>query len=392
MKTVIKNARIITPYETLENHWVQIEDGKITDIGQDTELIKKEFDNVIDAKGNYLAPGFIDIHNHGNSGHDAMEGTSEALDSMAAFHLKHGVTGFLATTVTASRDETKNAIKNAVEFYKIQEKELVRSKARLLGIYLEGPYFSITKKGAQPAQFIRNPDRKELTEFLDAGLSLVKVVSLAPELPNAKETVSYLKSLGIAVAAGHSDATFAEAKKGIDWGITLATHIFNGMRSFSHREPGVVGAMLTDERVFCEMICDGIHLHPTAMKLVVKMKGKERVVLISDAMMACGLPAGDYSLGGQRVTVTNGEARLADGTLAGSTLTLDRAVYNMIHLVGIPLPEAVRMATLNPAQAIGIQDSKGSIDIGKDADLIIFDEQVKVLTAMVGGKVTQFNQ
>lgn len=383
MVTLIKNAKVLTPYEVLEGYGVIVRDHRIADIIKNDEVEKKEdkfFDEVIDAEGNYLSPGFIDIHNHGNFGHDVMEGTPEALDSIARFHLKHGVTGFLATTMTAPIEEIKLAVKTVANYMSFSGNpaSMKSSGAQLLGIYLEGPYFSTAKKGAQLSQALKNPDVKELSDLINASGNTIKVVALAPELPGALEAISYLTSCGITVSAGHTDATFDQGKKAIDFGISQATHIFNGMRGFSHREPGIAGAVLTDERVSCEMICDGIHLHPATMQMVVKMKTRDKVILISDAMMACGLSDGEYTLGGQKVMIRNGESRLPDGTLAGSTLTLDRAVYNMVHKVGVPLCDAVRMATLNPARAIGISRKKGSIEIGKDADLVIFDNDIKI--------------
>ncbi|WP_422445096.1 N-acetylglucosamine-6-phosphate deacetylase [Thermoanaerobacterium sp. DL9XJH110] len=411
MITAIKNARVITPYEILENHAVIIEDGKIAGVEKNNELEGRSFDRVIDAGGNYLSPGFIDIHNHGNSGHDVMDSTFDALDSMARFHAKHGVTGFLATTITSSVENIEKAIRNVADYMSFQERgnsctgiedktgtaggetetksgpaHKGNLKAGLLGIYLEGPYFSMARKGAQPAEYIKNPSVGEVENFIKISRNTIRIVALAPELPGAPEVIFYLKSRGITVSAGHTDAGFAEAKRGIDCGITQATHIFNGMRGFSHREPGAAGAFLTDERVACEMICDGVHLHPAAMRLVSGAKGKDGIILISDAMMACGLSDGEYELGGQKVMVKNGQARLADGTLAGSTLTMNKAVYNMVHMVGVSLCDAVRMATLNPARACGLARKKGSIEVGKDADLVIFDDNVNVIAVIIGGK------
>lgn len=391
MRILIKNVKVITPYEILNKHAVSIYDGKIKNIGHENDFYEKDFERIIDAGGKYLSPGFIDIHNHGNFGYDTMDATFEAMDSISRFHIKNGVTGFLATTMTSSLNKIKKAIKNVVDYIEFQSKEdqSKKQKAQVLGVYLEGPYFSQEKKGAQNPKHLRNPDVKELEEFLDISKKNIKIVSLAPELPGALEVIRYLKSKGVVVSVGHSNAVFSEVKDGIDKGITLATHLYNGMRGFSHREPAVVGAVLTDERVFCEMICDGIHLHKAAMDIAVQMKGKDKIVLISDAMMAAGLEDGEYQLGGQKVFVKNGEARMSDGGLAGSTLTLNKAVYNMVNIVNIPLQDAVRMASLNPAKVIGIDDRKGSIEIGKDADLIIFDGDINISTVIVMGNVVE---
>lgn len=387
MKSIIKNGKIIIPDEILYYYDLAIEDGVITGVLPRGILKEEDFDEVIDAKENYVSPGFIDIHTHGNSGHDTMDGTFNALESQARFHIKNGVTAFLATTITASSEETKKVLKTVADYMSKQNPKSIHS-AEILGIYLEGPYFSPAKKGAQPLKFLKSPDTMEISEFIELSKDNIRVVALAPELPGALEAVKYLKSLNIAVSAGHTNASFDEAKVAIDMGITLSTHTFNAMKNFTHREPGIVGAVLTDDRVFCEMICDGIHLHPAVMKLMVRAKGADKVVLVSDSMMAAGLPDGDYKLGGQRVIVKDMEARLSDGTLAGSTLTLDRAVYNAVHKLEIPLHDAVRMASLSPAKAIGISHKKGSIELDKDADIIIFDENINILKVIKGKQYT----
>jgi N-acetylglucosamine-6-phosphate deacetylase len=388
VRLLVKNAHIITPYDILRNYDLVADEGKICYIQPSGKLDDRDFDEIIDANENYLSPGFIDIHTHANSGHDTMDATFEALDAMARFHIQNGVTGFLSTTMTSSTEDMEKAIKNVASYISRQKERHQTldtsgcSPAEVLGIYLEGPYFSAAKKGAQSPEFLKNPDIDELIKFIELSEDSIKVVALAPELPGAMETISYLHNRGITVSAGHTDATFDTARKAFDYGVTQVTHIFNGMKSFSHREPGVSGAALIDERVYCEMICDGIHLHPGAMKLVVKTKGKDKILLISDSMMATGLSDGEYTLGGQKVIVKGQEARLVDGTLAGSTLTLNRAIYNMVHMVGVSLPDAVRMATLNPAQALGLDRKKGSIEIGKDADLVVFDEKLNILNVV----------
>lgn len=384
LKILIKNAHIITPYDILYNHDLVTAEGKICHMRASGEFSDRDFDEIIDAEKNYLAPGFIDIHTHAISGYDTMDSSLEALDAMASFYLLNGVTGFLSTTMTSAAEDIERAIKNVASYISLQRGksqvlDRTGSRAQLLGIYLEGPYFSPSKKGSQSAEYLKNPDLDELKKFIELSEGTIKVVALAPELPGALEAISFLRNLGIIVSAGHTDATFDAAVNAFDYGVTQVTHIFNGMRAFAHREPGISGAALVDERVYCEMICDGIHLHPAAMKLVLKAKGKDKILLISDSMMAAGLSDGEYTLGGQKVIVKGPEARLADGTLAGSTLTLNKAIYNMVHMVGVSLPDAVRMATLNPARAIGLDRTKGSIEIGKDADLVLFDQNLNIL-------------
>lgn len=384
MKILINNSRIITPYEIKDGYSLSIYGSKIADITKSGTIDESQFDQIIDLKGRYLSPGFIDIHNHGNYGHDAMEATYQAIESIAEFHINNGVTGFLPTTMTNPAEEIVKAIKNTADYMNNQS---ISNKAKVLGLYIEGPYFSQERKGAQPSEYIKPINLKELEMFINQADSSVKVAAIAPELANADEAISFLKDKGITISAGHTNATYEEALLGIERGITHATHLYNGMRSFNHREPGALGAVLTDERVACEMICDGIHVHPAAMKMAVKLKGKDRIILISDAMMAAGLSDGKYQLGGQDVFVKDGAARLASGALAGSTLTLNRAVYNMVHLVGVPLNEAVQMASLNPAKAIKADKYKGSVEIGKDADIIAFDDNLDISLAVVEGNI-----
>ncbi len=288
---------------------------------------------------------------------------------LLSFMRKMVLQPFLATTLTSSFDKTQKAIAKATEYLQAQHNQ--KNRSRLLGIYLEGPYFSIEKKGAQPKEYIRDPDILELDAFIEQAKGNIKVVALAPELKGAYEKIAHLKNEGIVPFVGHSNAKFAEIKPAIETGLRGATHLYNGMRGFSHREPGVVGSVLNDERVVCELICDGVHVHPQAMQLAFKMKGKDGIILVSDSMMATGLNDGEYKLGGQKVIVEKGAARLSDGTLAGSTLTLNKAVQNMCSMVDVPLKDAVRMASLNPAKIIGVSHLKGSIEPGKDADLII---------------------
>lgn len=384
MKMLIKNVNIIKSNGIIKGS-VIIEDGKIKDfiIGNSEE---KEFENVIDGNGKYLSPGFIDIHNHGNFGRDAMEGTYEALDTMASFHIRNGVTGFLATTMTDTKEATIKAIKNTVSYIN-QDSDKIENKSKVLGIHMEGPYFSVEKKGAQPGECIKEPELQEIEEYMEASDGKLKLLALAPEIKGAIDAVKYLKDKGITVSIGHSNGTYMDAIRAIEAGASEATHLYNGMRCFNQREPGIIGAVLTDPRVRCELICDGIHVHPAAMRMAYMLKGEDGIILISDAMMATGLKDGWYTLGIQNVLVENGVARLKDGTLAGSTLTLNKAVYNMVNKVGVPLYQAVKMASLNPAKAIKEDQRKGSIERGKDADLIIFDDNINIEKAFISGKL-----
>ncbi len=382
MKKLIKNVRIITPYEIIFEHGLLIEDGVIKEIIPKDKINEEYYDEVVDGENNFLAPGFIDIHNHGNSGYDFMDATEEAIDKMTKFHFKNGVISTLGTIITSSNENIEKAIVN------LREYKNKNDRAQVVGIHLEGPFFNLLKKGAQPEEYIKDPYLEGMKKYNELAKGNLKMVSLAPELKGAGSLISYLKSENVMVAMGHSNATFNEAKKGVDNGVTISTHLYNGMRSFSHREPGIIGVSLTDERVYCELINDRIHLHDAATSMAIKMKGIDKIVLVSDAMRAAGLENGEYELGGQKVFVKEGAARLESGSLAGSTLNLRDAVYNMVKWLNTPIHQAVRMASLNPARAIRIDDKKGSIEIGKDADLIIFDENINMKAGIVGGNIT----
>ena len=378
MHMLIKNVKIITPYEVLIGFGVKIKDNKIIDINLE-ELLEDSGEEVIDGGGRYLSPGFIDIHNHGNSGYDVMNSTEEALHKMGEFHISNGVTSYLGTIITSSYDDMIKAMEN-IAAYKNKD-----NISNILGIHLEGPFFDIGKKGAQPEEFIRLPNLQDIENMILISKGKMKMVSLAPELKGALQIIQKLKENNIAVAMAHTNSTFESAKRGIDFGITIATHLYNGMRSFSHREPGVIGASLTDDRVYCELIYDRIHLHDGAVEIALKMKGYDKIILVSDAMMAAGLDDGEYLLGNQKVYVKEGAARLASGNLAGSTLNLHDAVFNMVNFLDIPIHEIIKMASLNPAKAINEDKRRGSIEIGKIADLIIFDENIKIHNSIIGG-------
>ncbi len=384
MKLLIKNAKVITPYEILNNRNVIVEDGKIVDVTSD-EVSSESFLEVIDAKSNYLSPGFIDIHNHGNSGYDFMDANFEAFDEISKFHLKNGITSYLLTTITSKHEDLVNVLNTGSAYI-----ESSMRYSNMVGIYLEGPYFSKEKKGAQPERYLKNPTIEEIDEFIKASGNNLTVVSIAPEMENSLDAIRYLNEKGIKVAMGHTNSTYDIAKKAIDAGASIATHLYNGMRAFSHREPGIIGASLTDERVRCEIIADMIHIHKAAIELAIDVKGFDSIILISDAMMAAGKLDGEYTLGGQDVSVKEGKAVLKDGTIAGSTLTLNKAVYNLVNHLGIKLNDAVRMASLSSARAIGIDDKKGSIEIGKDADMIIFDEKLNILNTIVNGEIRYY--
>ena len=378
---LFKNIKLVTPFEVLTGYCVEVRQGIISKIDKEDNIQKNNVDEIVDGKGLYLSPGFIDIHNHGNSGYDFMDATPEALDSIGKYHLNNGVTSYLGTVLTQSYENISKAIGNIANY------ENKNDSSEILGIHLEGPFFAQSKKGAQPERYIKNPDMIFIKELLEISGDRLKMVSLAPEIDGAHEMIKFLRKKGIIVAMAHSNATYEDAITGINQGATVATHLYNGMRGFSHREPGIVGASLTDDRVYCEIIYDRIHLHDAAVNLALKAKGSDKIVLISDAMRAAGLSDGEFELGGQKVMVKEGEARLKDGSLAGSTLNLHKSVQNMVNYLNVPLHEAVKMASLSPAKALGIEERKGSIEVGKDADMILFDHNLEITNVIKSGNI-----
>lgn len=350
-----------------------IQNGRIARVG---EGLRPEGAEVIDAAGLYVAPGFVDPQVNGGAGNNFGDASPEGIRKIVDFHVGHGTTGLLATTITAPSEAIRAAIGRVWE----------ANHPAVLGMHIEGPFISPKRKGAQNPDFILEPSIESFAELIRGHENFVKIVTLAPELPGAERLIARIREIGAIPSLGHSDASYEEATQAIENGVELFTHLFDAMRGLHHREPGAVGAAL-DSDAYVELICDGIHVHPAVVRLVAKVKGFERICLITDAISAAGLPDGEYSLGGLPVFVHDGIARLSDGTLAGSTLTMDRAVKNSMEFTGCSLPEAVRCATLNPARLLGIDDRKGSIAMGKDADLVIFDEALNVHYTIQGREV-----
>ena len=335
---------------------------------------------IIDAQGGFIAPGFIDVHMHGSAGLELMDGTEEALRTIARYLAKSGTVAFLPSTVTAMKDKTR-AVAELVAGY-----AGARDEAEVLGIHLEGPYINEQYKGAQYGPAIRRADLDELAELYGILGEKMRLVTLAPEIPGSLDAIAWLKERGITVSIGHSDATYEEALAGFEAGITRATHTYNGMRGLHHREPGVLGAILATPGIWAELVADLVHVHPGAIKVLLRSVGLDKIVLITDAVQATGLPDGEYMLGDQKIFVQEGAARLAEGNLAGSTLTMLRAIRNMIDKVGVSIPDAFRMASLNPAKSIGLEDM-GWVQEGNRADFAILTENFEVQTTIIAGNI-----
>jgi N-acetylglucosamine-6-phosphate deacetylase len=376
MSILVKAGTLLTPSGFISNAVLAIDGDTIVGFQQ------PETDSTsIDLSRYRVLPGLIDMHIHGARGYDVMDGTPQAIYTMSEWLAQTGVTSFLGTTVTAGMSRTKAALENIA---RCSQGNL--PGARLLGAYLEGPYIGLEYRGAHHQDYIRPVDWEEIDALIAAGKGIVKVVALAPE--KAGSVVEKLVSRGIKVAMGHSNATYAETMAAIRQGASLAVHIFNGMRSLHHREPGIVGAALTSPNVFAELIADGVHVAPAVMDIVKRCKGVDGIVLISDCIRAGGLADGVYTLGELDVTVKQGIARVKGSeSLAGSTLKLLDGVRNMVEKVNTPLADAVAMASLNVARALGVDSWLGSIELGKRADLIAIDDDYNVVFTMVGGKV-----
>lgn len=365
------NATYFTKDFELAHGDIEIQDGRISRVGG--RLPYTQQDMAVDCQGFTIAPGFVDIHIHGCDGADACDGTREALDAMARFLLRHGVTSFCPTTMTVGEETLTQALLAAKEC----AAHPLEDGARVVGVNMEGPFISMEKKGAQKAEYILAPDFDLFKKYFDVSGSLVRLVDIAPEQPGGYSFAQKARQL-CTVSIAHTTAGYGQAKEAFDSGVTHATHLFNAMSGLSHRAPGVVGAVLEDPRVRAELICDGVHIHPAVLKSAFAVLGG-RAIVISDSMRANGMPEGEpFDLGGQQVTVQGGKAVLADGTIAGSVTNLHDEVKNLVRW-GIPLAQAVRAATLAPAQAIGLDKEIGSIEPGKRADLVVLDKDLEVV-------------
>ena len=334
----------------------------------------------IDLRDLTVTPGLIDIHVHGGNNHDTMDGTYEALNAISVHKLKEGVTSFCPTTMTAPEEQTLQAVTNIR-----QAKEKGVDGARIIGGFLEGPFLNPQYKGAHPENELLLPSRSYIEKMLEAGRGAISSIAIAPELPGALEIIEWLTDMGIQVRIGHSAATLAETDAGIQKGANTAIHFYNAMSPLHHREPGMVGAVLTNSHIYAELICDFIHAHKRSVEVLVRSKNE--IILITDCIRAGGLSDGDYTLGNESVIVKDGIARNADGALAGSTISMTDAIKNMHHTMGIPLPRIIEMATAAPAKALGIFDHVGQLAPGKLADIIGFDNNLTACFTMIAGKI-----
>ena len=384
MTTILLHAaRALTPATEILDAGILIRDGVIEAIGARRDMSLPSGAQEVSATGQTAIPGFIDVHIHGAGGHDVMEGTDEAMSVVAKTLARHGTTSFVATTVTASPEDITRSVEGIAR-YITRQLSTGASQAEVLGIHYEGPFLNTVRRGVHPAEWIQLPSAELLQRFLRAAAGNARILTIAPELLGAIPCVKAAREAGLVVAMGHTDATYEQARAAIAQGVRHAVHVYNAMRPFSHRDSGVIGAVLTSSEVTGELIADGVHVEEAAMRMLLQAKGAAGVILISDGLSATGMPDGKYMLGKFEVTVAGGVCRNAEGKLAGSTLTLDRALRNVVAL-GIPLADAVRMLTLNPATLLGIEFKKGALRTGADADIVLLDENLQVSNVWTRG-------
>jgi N-acetylglucosamine-6-phosphate deacetylase len=381
-RLIIYDAHLFTPHLPGRIGWLLATGGQIRSIGFGQRPIIPGNGEVqqIDAAGKMLLPGFIDLHVHGAMGHEVMDASPTGLEEMARFYASHGVTSFLATTWTASRD----AIRKALELVE-EMRGPIPGGATLLGVHLEGPYLNPVRCGAQDANLIRRAEKAEALEFLDSGV--IRLLALAPEYEENIWLIDECVKRGITVSAAHTTASYEQMQVAAAHGVTQVTHCFNAMQGLGHREPGTVGAALTIPQISCELIADNIHVHPAVQKILLDVKSPSGVILVTDAIRAAGLPEGKYRLDERSVNIKDGAVRLADGTLAGSILTMERALQNLCSAAGRPLAELWPTSSLNAARAIGISSRKGSLEVGKDADLVLLDDSFHVHLTVAQGEI-----
>ncbi len=371
---IIKNAYIYTEKHQFSKGTIAVENGRFAD----TADVNEADGQSVDAEGLYLIPGLVDIHFHGCVGSDICDGTTMALDIIAAYEAAVGVTSICPATMTIPKDELLAVMKNAGEYeYHVG--------AHLVGINMEGPFISPSKKGAQAAENIMHCDYEYFSQLQQAANGLIKLVDIAPEEPGAMEFIDRARD-EVVISLAHTASDYDTASKAIEHGASHVTHLYNAMPPLNHRHPGVIGAARDSEKCHAELICDGVHIHPSVIRATFAMFGAERMILISDSMRATGLMDGEYTLGGQAVTVRGNLATLHDGTIAGSVTNLMDCMRFAVKEAGIPLEAAVMCATENPAKEIGIFHETGSITVGKRADFVLLDKDLKLIGVYIDGK------
>ena len=374
---IIKGANVFSQDNTFIKGNVVVKDGRFSNILDSTDVCANE-QQIVDATDLYMIPGLVDIHFHGCKGADMCDGTKEVLDVITAYEASIGVTSICPATMTIPKDELLKVMKNAGEYE-------YNGGAHLVGINMEGPFISASKKGAQAEENIMHCDYEYFCQLQDAAKGLIKLVDIAPEEPHAMEFIDKAHS-EVVISLAHTASDYDTAKEAIEHGASHATHLYNAMPPLNHRNPGVIGAIRDSKKCHAELICDGVHIHPSVIRATFAMFGAKRMILISDSMRATGLEDGEYTLGGQPVTVKGNLATLHDGTIAGSATNLMDCMRFVVKEVGLPLETAVMCASVNPAKEIGIFDEVGSISVGKKADFVLLDKDLNIVSVYIDGK------
>jgi N-acetylglucosamine-6-phosphate deacetylase len=381
--TCLHVGRAFAPSGEIPDAAIIFRDGVIESVAPRQDLVFPQGAQEIVAKDRFAAPGFIDVHIHGAGGHDVMEGTMDALRKVAVTIGAHGTTSFVATTVTADPDAIVRSSEGIAHYIGLQHKESLPG-AEVLGVHFEGPFISPVRRGVHPPEWLKPPSAELLNRFVSASQGNALILTIAPELLGAMPCIDAARKAGMVVGIGHTDATYEQARAAVARGAHHAIHTYNAMRPFTHRDPGVIGAVLTSPDISAELIADGVHVDETAMRILLQAKGAGGVILISDGISATGMPDGTYLLGGFEVTVSGGVCRNAEGRLAGSTLTLDRALRNIVKL-GASLEHALQMLTWNPAKLLGIEHKKGALHTNADADIILLNDRLEVTQVYTRG-------
>ena len=379
-RLLIENGRIWQEDRFLRDHTLIVADGVVRALCPAAEVRMRPGDRRLDSRGAHVIPGFVDLHIHGSNNCDVMDATAASLSGLSAFLLRQGVTSFLGTTMTESPEKIEAALA-------AMRRCMEQPRSPLLGIHLEGPYLNPDFRGSQAEKHLRPPRREEYLPWFKAGH--IKLITLAPELPGGEELMRDACAHGITVSVGHSGASYEAAQQYFARGATQITHTFNGMIGIHHRQPGLFIAAIERPETAFEVIADGVHVHPAVLRMLLRLVGGERLLAVTDAMRAAGLPDGRFALGDRRVTVRGGVSRSEDGRLAGSTLTMGQALKNLMRFCGLTLAEALPMVTRAPARAIGVYPQKGSLRIGADADMVLWDEELGARATIIGGALVE---
>ncbi|HKT50699.1 MAG TPA: N-acetylglucosamine-6-phosphate deacetylase [Candidatus Angelobacter sp.] len=382
MALIVTASQLFTPLESIASPFIVIEDGYVTSVGSQNEAAVPP-GKILAFKDQVLAPAYLDIHLHGSGGHDVMEADDTALMAIESMLASRGVAAYLPTTVTAAEDRTLRALEH---LGKAMRKGVQPGRTTPVGIHLEGPFISCAKRGVHPPEHLVAPSPEKLERYWEASGGTLRMLTIAPEIPGAIETIRHARQLGIRCSIGHSNATYEEATAGIAAGATHATHTFNAMRALDHRDPGILGAVLQHRELTADIIADGIHVHPSVVDLFIRAKGLDRAILITDAISATGMPEGRYDLGGLEVEVKDERCQY-NGKLAGSVLTLERAIRNVMSFSKLNLQDALRLVTLNPALLIGMSEERGSLKPGSRADIVVLTPEGQLVQTLLGGEV-----